>query len=285
MESHSWCHMSSSPRTDLDGGHPGDRLHQRVGAPRRDRRGPHEVGHTSQREPRWIDREIHDRIRGRAGSFDRAMRALALFDHAARTSRANGDTPLPFGVDGTVVRSAFAHMDEYCTTIAPQFPEMQFIWLAAAMPIGAQSTRVCRDRAAFRRASGPPGQYRAPGAPSFPRPRLGGGISHGQPAAADAARSHRRRVHPGHAGGAGQGGPSHGDLRGHGGEPLVEPPIEVWHRAIARWSDPYVAETLSGVNSMAGWAEATRRIDYRFGTDHDRARIDRRPPFLTLAHV
>ncbi|MEU4352179.1 hypothetical protein [Streptomyces sp. NPDC023838] len=46
-----------------------------------------------------------------------------------------------------------------------------------------------------------------------------------------------------------------------------------------RWTDPFVAEALSGAGTMRGWAEAVRRIDYHFGSDEVRARIDRRPVF------
>ncbi|MEU4515121.1 hypothetical protein AB0G05_36955 [Nonomuraea wenchangensis] len=38
-------------------------------------------------------------------------------------------------------------------------------------------------------------------------------------------------------------------------------------------------EALSAVRSMEDWAEGTRRIDYHFGTDEVRRRIDRRPAY------
>jgi len=65
------------------------------------------------------------------------------------------------------------------------------------------------------------------------------------------------------------------------GNILTEEPYSLWERARSRWTDPFVVEALAPVRTMREWAEAARRIDYHFGTDDDRARIDRRPDFLT----
>ncbi|MEV0633072.1 hypothetical protein [Nonomuraea wenchangensis] len=63
------------------------------------------------------------------------------------------------------------------------------------------------------------------------------------------------------------------------GNLLTEDAGTLWERVQERWSDPFVVETLSAVRSMQDWAEATRRLDYHFGTDEVRRRIDRRPPY------
>jgi hypothetical protein len=63
------------------------------------------------------------------------------------------------------------------------------------------------------------------------------------------------------------------------GNLLTDSPAELWRRAVERWHDPFVVETLTPVRTMRQWAEAARKIDYRFGSDADRARIDRRPDF------
>jgi hypothetical protein len=59
------------------------------------------------------------------------------------------------------------------------------------------------------------------------------------------------------------------------GNLLHEPAHELWLRAVRRWSDPFVVETLSRVDGMTGWAQAVRRIDGRFGAARDQERIAR----------
>jgi hypothetical protein len=63
------------------------------------------------------------------------------------------------------------------------------------------------------------------------------------------------------------------------GNLLTEDVGALWEHVKERWSDPFVVEALSAVRSMEDWAEATRRIDYHFGTDEVRRRINRRPTY------
>ena len=63
------------------------------------------------------------------------------------------------------------------------------------------------------------------------------------------------------------------------GNLLEEPLTTLWERAIERWSDPFVVETLRPARTMKAWAEATRRLDQRFGSADDLARIARRPRY------
>ncbi|HEU5108869.1 MAG TPA: radical SAM protein, partial [Micromonosporaceae bacterium] len=74
---------------------------------------------------------VHDRVRGRAGSFDRAMAALALLDAA--------ETPVPFGIDFVAVRSNFHQLERLCTDVAPRFPRLGQLWLGASVPSGLAS--------------------------------------------------------------------------------------------------------------------------------------------------
>src|SRR6185312_7295440 len=48
---------------------------------------------------------VHESIRGRPGSFERAMRALALLDEGARAERERTGRSITFGMDCVVVRS------------------------------------------------------------------------------------------------------------------------------------------------------------------------------------
>lgn len=225
--------------------------------------------------------EVHDRIRARAGSFERAMGALTLLDDAAREHRACGDEPLRFGIDCVVVESNFHQLEEFCTTIAPQFPEMQFIWFGAAAPTGLASRigfadhELVTDAQANQLGSGELTEHLQSLAPTCVRV----GATDNR-----ALQMHPDLIASGMAFRAMQVEPD-GQVRamaiyeGTVGNVLTESPVALWERAIARWGDPFVTQTLSPVRTMKEWAEATRRIDYHFGSGEVRARVDRRPPY------
>jgi MoaA/NifB/PqqE/SkfB family radical SAM enzyme len=228
--------------------------------------------------------EVHDAIRGRAGSFDRAMQALAMLDDAARELRERGAKPLAFGMDCTLTRSSFPQIDEFCTTIAPRFPELGFISIGAAMPIGLASRTGFVDRELLTDAQAD----QLASAEQLDRLRV-----LAPPSVQVSVTDNRMlQMHP--------------DLIARGvfptmqlepdgavramaiyegtvGNVLIEDPRVLWERAVARWSDPVVTETLGPARTMREWAEATRQIDYHFGSDSDRARIDRRPAYPALA--
>jgi MoaA/NifB/PqqE/SkfB family radical SAM enzyme len=225
--------------------------------------------------------EVHDRIRGRKRSFERAMSALELLDEA--TGRL--DPPRDrfcFGIDCVVVRSNFDHLEAICAKIAPRFPHLRYLDLNAAVPAGLAS------RPAFSEAELlTDDQLRTLASPDFMdhlRSLAPPGISLG----CDdnrALRMHPDMVDRGEANtGVMQVEPD-GGVRGMAiyegtvGNLLHEPADELWARVLARPHDPFVRTTLATANTMAGWAEATRRIDYHFGSDAVRTRIDRRPEY------
>jgi organic radical activating enzyme len=227
--------------------------------------------------------EVHDRIRGRAGSFERAEKALTLLDDAARDRRAHGKEPIHFGMDCTLSQSSFHQMDAFCTIMAPRFPQMQFIWFGAAMPIGLASRvgfvdrELLSDTQVDQLATIEQLEHLQSLAPASVEVSVTDNrLLQMRPDLIASGRIPAMQVEP------------DGRVRamaiyeGTVGSLLEEPPAELWKRAVARWSDPVVSETLSSVHTMKEWAEATRRIDYHFGTGDDRARIDRRPPYPSL---
>lgn len=220
---------------------------------------------------------VHDRIRGRAGSFDRAMAALAVLGDTARGLRANGTRTASIGIEGTVCRSGFHQVDEYCTTLAPRFPELGVVALSAAIPIGLASrpgfvaTELLTDEQFDILAS--PELYNRLRALLSPSIRL----------TVTDNRSLRNPLANGDIP-AMQVEPD-GNVRGltiHEGTVgnlLTEPPAVLWERSLARWNDPFVVRTLAGVTSVREWAAASRRLDAHFADERTRARIARRPGF------
>ncbi|MFC4536470.1 radical SAM protein [Sphaerisporangium dianthi] len=228
---------------------------------------------------------VHDRVRGRAGSFQRAMNALgvldATVDGAGRAGpggpRAGGE--FRFGIDCTLVRSNFGQMEELCTAIAPRFPRMDFLAFGAAVPSGLASRpgfavhELLTDDQAGRLSD----------------PDLMSRLRDLAPASVRVTMTDNRvlQMHPewvaaGKVLSAMQIEPD-GAVRampmyeGTVGNVLTEPVTVLWERAVARWDDPFVTAELSGVRTMAEWARATRRIDGRFGSPETRERIARRP--------
>lgn len=65
------------------------------------------------------DPAVHDRIRGRAGSFAHCLRTLGLLNDQVERDLAAGLPPLRFGIDYVTVRSNYAHMTRMCTEVAP----------------------------------------------------------------------------------------------------------------------------------------------------------------------
>ncbi|GGU43457.1 radical SAM protein [Streptomyces violascens] len=223
--------------------------------------------------------EVHDRIRGRAGSFDRAMKALQLLDDASCEARRHGEPPLVFGIDSTVLRSSFGQLELFCTEVAPRFPQMGFLYLSAVVPSGLANRQsfveqeLLSDEQAAWLAS----------------PELAERLKSLAPASLELSMSdnwgtsmHPDRIAAGSFFAAMAVEPD-GAVRamciyeGVVGNILEEDPRLLWKRSVARWHDPFVVDTLKPVRTMREWAEAARRIDRRFGTDDDRARIEGRP--------
>ncbi|MEV4759582.1 radical SAM protein [Micromonospora sp. NPDC049559] len=222
--------------------------------------------------------ETHDRIRGRVGSFARALTALERLDRAARGGT-HRRRPAQFGVEYAVLRDNLGQLAEFCAEIAPRFPAMSFLAFGAAVPSGLASRTGVAEQELLGEdqldllTSAAHTRYLQSLAPASVhvsttdnrvlqmRPDL---IARGEFAAL-------MQVEPD---GAVRAMPSY---EGTVGNLRTEPGELLWKRAVARWHDPFVREALAGVRTMAEWAGATRRIDYHFGTPEVRARIDRRP--------
>lgn len=225
--------------------------------------------------------EVHDRIRGRVGSFDRAMAALADLIEAVGLLRSAGGAGPRVGIDCVVTRSNRHQVDDFCTRLAPTLPGLDFLTFGAVVPTGLanrgsfaeaelltdeQAGWLASDSERLRLQSLVPPSTRVTVIDNWRlsmRPDLlarGAGFPVMQVEPDGAVRA--MAIYEGTVGSL-----------------LNEPGGLLWSRAVARWADPFVTSALDGVVTMAQWARAARAIDYHFGSDAVRARIDRRPRF------
>jgi|GEM_PF-2042017 len=220
--------------------------------------------------------KVHDTVRSKPGAFERAMKALGLLNEVVREQRQRGVKPLIFGIDCVVVRSNFHQLEEFCTAIAPRFPEMKFLTMMAAVPSGLANRPGYADLELLT-----DDQLWLLGSPGFTRY-----LQTLAPASlrVDAMDGLLLQMHPDHvASGKALRGLMHvepdGEVRsmpiyeGTVGSLLQEPAKVLWERALARHLDPYLAETLGPVRTMKEWAKAARRIDLHYGSEQVRARI------------
>jgi MoaA/NifB/PqqE/SkfB family radical SAM enzyme len=226
---------------------------------------------------------VHESIRGRPGAFERAMRALKLLDEAAREERERGGRSITFGMDCVVVRSNLHQLEAFCTELVPRFPELKFMFFAAAIPSGLANRQGFAERELLteeqlQRLSSPEQLQHLR---SLVRPSVRVGVADGRKLQMrpEHVASHR-------AASAMQIEPD-GAVRGMAiyegtvGNLLEEPAQVLWERVLARPNDPFVVETLRPARTRQEWARAARLIDQHFGSEEVRARIDRRPEYPT----
>lgn len=227
--------------------------------------------------------DVHDTIRGRPGSFERAMRALTLLDGAVGAARQQGDTPFQFGIDCVVVRSNFARLEEHCTELVPRFPHMSFLSFQAAVPSGLATRpgfvehELLTDEQQHWLGSDECRVHLSKLIPGSVQLHLSDGRAlqmHPDDFASGLAANYLLHVEP------------DGSVRsmaiyeGTVGRLGEEPATVLWERVLARHRDPFVVETLAPVRTMRDWAEAARRLDQHFGSEETRARIARRPDYF-----
>ena len=219
---------------------------------------------------------VHDRVRQRSGSFERAMRALELLNAAAAARTAAHGPRLQFGVDSTLIQSNFHELESIVTEFPRRFPELAFVNVGAAVPSGVASTAwfaehelltepqlaVLRRGVAASRSSGPNRLV------SFSDQR------HLQMHPDDVARGTANvDTLLIEADGAVR---AMAMYEGTVGNILVDSPEALWQRVQERWHDPFVVQQLSGSRTRIEWAAATRAIDQRYARDADADRVSKR---------
>jgi MoaA/NifB/PqqE/SkfB family radical SAM enzyme len=225
---------------------------------------------------------IHDRIRGRHGSFDRAMAALAVLSRHKVEREVHGEPCYRLGIEYTVTRSGRDGLDQFVEEVTTRFPGIDYVTFGAVVPEGlAQeehfaSSELLDDRELIElqdselrlaaRAS-----YRTSVSvtdaryflPSSPLRAASEGIAHIEPDGEFRAfTNYEAKV----------------------GNILREPVDVLWARALAWRNDAFVREQMDSIRSLSDWARVTRVLDRRYGSDNDKARIAKRQNSGTVPH-
>jgi MoaA/NifB/PqqE/SkfB family radical SAM enzyme len=219
---------------------------------------------------------IHNSLRGRDGAFERAMKALDILHRVKDERRAAGQKCYTFGIDYTLTRLGANEEDlaRFVETALKRFPRIDFIRFGTVIPSGLAAERSFEEsglltidelvdlidvgrRLAARHENGP--DISVTDVRYF-LPRPGENL----------VDLRILQIEP------------DGALRAFPiyeakvGNVLHEPLDVLWPRAQAWRADPFVAEQMESVRTMADWANATRILDRRYGSEDDQKRIERR---------
>ncbi|MEI5097865.1 radical SAM protein [Streptomyces sp. PmtG] len=220
----------------------------------------------------------HDRVRGRAGSFDRAMTALGHLERTAVRRAAAGLGQLNYTVEYVVMRSNLDELEDFVRLVADRFPHLASITFNAAAPSGLGSgvefgeTELLFDEQMERLVTKEFQEGLRSLASEHTRVFTTDNLGLIMPPDPRSPRdgSHVMQVEP------------DGEVRwmpvyeGSVGNLLRDDPYAVWARAKERWGDPYVLRTLKPVRTVREWAAAARQLNDRFAAPADRERLERR---------
>lgn len=220
--------------------------------------------------------DVHDRVRQRAGSFERAMAALEALNTECLARRAARKPRLQFGVDCTLIQSNFHQLEAVVSEFPGRFSELSFVNVGAAVPSGMASTERFAETELLTEAQ-LAGLRRGVAGASIP----------GRPLLVSFSDQRHLQMHPddvasGSANVDTMSIEPDGSVRamsmyeGTVGNILVEPPELLWQRAQDRWHDPFVVQQLSGARTRIEWAAATRAIDQRYTSGDDAERVKKR---------
>lgn len=222
------------------------------------------------------DAAIHDAIRARAGAFERAMKALDVLHRVKDERQAAGQSCFTLGIDYTLTRSGAkeADLERFVEAATKRFPRLDFIRFGAVIPSGLAAERefeaselLSIQELVYLIDVGQRLATRAGNSPAIsvtdvryflPQPGVSAvdlDILHLEPDGA-------LRAYPIYE--AKVGNVLHESLD------ILLPRVRAWR------SDPFVARQMETVRTMADWANTTRTLDRRYGSQDDQERIGRR---------
>lgn len=218
--------------------------------------------------------EVHDVIRGRAGSFEKSMASLEHLNRVKRERRESGESCYRLGVEYTVTRSGWEGKEGFVEDITTRFPEVDYITFGAVIPEGLAQEEKFAARELLsdeqlvmlsESEAGLASYARSAAHVSVTDARLFLPMSplsaEGETIAHIEASGQLRAVT---------------NYEAKVGSVLEEPLDVLWRRALAWRNDPFVAQQRNSIRNLDDWARVTRLLDRRYGSAADKLRIARR---------
>jgi MoaA/NifB/PqqE/SkfB family radical SAM enzyme len=218
---------------------------------------------------------IHDAVRGRAGSYDKTIRALEILCARKRAQRQAGQRCYTIAADYTVTRTGQHGLAEFTEQITGRFPELDVVRFGAVVPVGIASEEafVASELLSYEDLAELAGSGES----------LSGRAQHGTEVQVTDVRYFLPESPLSDASATIAHIEPDGQLRAFTnyeakvGNVLTEPLDVLWARALAWRCDPFVTGQLHSIKTAADWARVTRTLDRRYGSAPDQARIARRP--------
>ena len=220
------------------------------------------------------DADTHDLVRGRPGSFERAIQALRVLATVKQARLAASEPCCLFGIDYTVTRTGLGDFERFVSEMSLQFPNLDFIRFGAVVPVGlAQEERfVERELLTYEELDS--------------LAALQTKLAEQAPRAVEVVVDDARRFLPGASLGGVHAPVAHiepdGQMRAFTnyeakvGNVLQEPFDLLQRRALEWRADPFVCDSLADVHTFEDWAAVTRLLDRRYASEEDRSRLARR---------
>jgi MoaA/NifB/PqqE/SkfB family radical SAM enzyme len=207
-------------------------------------------------------RHTHDRLRGRAGSFNEVMATLESLQALRLRSLVV--------IEMSVVRSNFNDIEEMCALLRSRFPFVRHLNVGLVVPSGLAT----REHFAETELVSPEqlARFRSPEyARQLQSETLVVELNDNWGLMPTDFDNVPLQVEPD---GSVRAFPLYEGVVGN----LAHESLEaVWRRARTRHRDPWVVNLFSGVTNLQDWATAARAMDLRYGAPDDLARIAKRP--------
>lgn len=218
--------------------------------------------------------EVHDSLRGRPNSFDKAMNAVEILDRLKARRLESKEQVYTLSIDYTVTRRGYDGLAGFVSEMGGRFPMLDEIHFGAVIPEGlAQEEDFSNEELLSEQQNEDLCASEA---------RISAHAREGLHVSVTDVRSFLPMSRPDSAGAKMAHIEPDGGFRAFTtfeakvGNILNDDPKVLWERALEWRSNPFVVQQIQTTQSFHEWARATQVLDQKFGSVADRDRIARR---------
>jgi MoaA/NifB/PqqE/SkfB family radical SAM enzyme len=217
--------------------------------------------------------QTHDTVRGRQGSFRKAMEALEHLARVKSEREARGERCYELGIDFTVTGRSRNETDVFVEGMTSRFSALDYVRLSGVIPCGLAEEESFEGELLTEAQLSELVES---------TPRLEALAKHGTRVSVTDVRLFRPDSPLSVEGDTHAHLEPDGQLRAFAtyeakvGSVVDVPIDELWARALAWRETPFVREQRNSIHNSEDWARAARLIDQRYGSPDDLVRISRR---------